>query len=212
MEVKTLLLGDQEQASYHPLEEVRETLTALLGTDFQVEAAEDRSHLSADRLSLSEYGLCISYTDSWQRAPHAREIAGLIQYVAGGGGLLAIHNGISLQAAPELAQLIGGKFTGHPKYTGLEFSLTEAEHPVSSGLQGFMLDEEPYRFELDPLAQVEVLLTYSHEGQEWPAAWARNYGLGRVVFLMPGHHLPSFQHEGYRQWIVQAARWAAGRL
>ncbi|GGA32253.1 ThuA domain-containing protein [Paenibacillus physcomitrellae] len=210
MTVKTLLLGDQAEAPYHPLGAVRETLTALLGTDYQVEATEERARLAADRLTLSEYGLCISYTDSWKRVPHARETAGLIQYVAGGGGLLAIHNGISLQAAPELAQLIGGKFTGHPKYTGLEFRPTEAEHPASSGLKGFTMDEEPYRFELDPLAQIEVLLTYSHEGQDWPAAWARNYGLGRVVFLMPGHHLPSFQHEGYQPWIAQAARWAAG--
>lgn len=28
---------------------------------------------------------------------------------------------------------------------------------------------------------------------DWPAAWAYTCGLGKVVFLMPGHHLPSFQ-------------------
>ncbi|MNY53464.1 Trehalose utilization [compost metagenome] len=72
------------------------------------------------------------------------------------------------------------------------------------------MDEEPYRFEFDPFAKVEILLTYTHEGKEWPAAWARSYGLGRVVYLMPGHHSPSFQSETYGKWIQSAGLWAAG--
>ncbi|WP_138495004.1 ThuA domain-containing protein [Paenibacillus pinistramenti] len=218
MAVRTLLLGDNERAPYHPLHAVQETLEGILAPEFTVEASEDRGRLTADRLKQPDYGLCISYTDSWDTAPEPGEAAGLLQFVAGGGGLLVLHSGISLQASPELAQLIGGKFTGHPPYTALEFQPAEAEAgqpnagQLSAGLPGFRMDEEPYRFELDLLAELQVLLTYRHEDRDWPAAWARRYGLGRVVFLMPGHHLPSFRNEIYQQWILRGACWAAGLL
>ncbi|WP_150266162.1 ThuA domain-containing protein [Paenibacillus tepidiphilus] len=210
MAIRTLLIGTYTAAPYHPLGAVEGRLQHILADTAELTPVEGTGLLR--RESLEPYELCISYTDSWKQAPAAEETAGLLQFVAGGGGLLVIHNGISLQASPELSQLIGAQFTGHPPYTTLPFQLADVGHPLTQGLEAFTLDEEPYRFELDPLAELTVLLTYSHEGEEWPAAWVRHYGLGRVVYLMPGHHLPSFEHEAYGQWIVNAAKWAAGKL
>lgn len=209
MAIPTLLIGNNTDAPYHPLEAVKERLLDILGGICETTAVEGTGPLR--RESIDQYELCISYTDSWKQAAAAEERAGLLQFVANGGGLLVIHNGISLQASPELCQLIGAKFTGHPAYTTLPFKLTDSGHPLTQGLGAFSMDEEPYRFELDPLAELTILLTYAHEGQDWPAAWVRNYGLGRVVFLMPGHHLPSFEHEAYGRWIVNGAKWAAGK-
>ncbi|WP_151737527.1 ThuA domain-containing protein ['Paenibacillus yunnanensis' Narsing Rao et al. 2020] len=210
MAIRTLLIGTYTEAPYHPLGAIEDRLLEILKDTAEVTSAEGTGLLR--RETLEPYELCISYTDSWNQAPAAEETAGLLQFVAGGGGLLVIHNGISLQASPELCQLIGAKFTGHPPYTTLPFQLADSGHPLTEGLEAFTMDEEPYRFELDPLAEITVLLTYEHEGQEWPAAWVRNYGLGRVVFLMPGHHRPSFEREAYGRWIVNAAKWAAERL
>ena len=50
------------------------------------------------------------------------------------------------------------------------------------------------------------LLHYEYEGKQWPAAWCHTYGIGRVVFLMPGHHEPSFLQPQLRLMITQAAR------
>ncbi|MFS0723607.1 ThuA domain-containing protein [Paenibacillus sp. 1P07SE] len=207
--IRTLLIGDQETAPYHPLEAVQDRILALLGGAFAVTASAGRHLLRED--SLSAYELCISYTDSWDQAPAPEETAGLLRFVAGGGGLLVIHNGISLQASPELCQLIGARFIGHPPFASLPFSVAAPEHPIAKGLEPFTMEEEPYRFELDPLSELDILLTYEHEGEDWPAAWTRTYGLGRVAYLMPGHHAPSFDHQAYQVWIVQAAGWAAGR-
>lgn len=209
MAIRTLIIGNNTDAPYHPLEAVGQRLLDILEGTCEATPVEGTGLLR--RKSLDQYELCISYTDRWEQAPAAEESAGLLQFVANGGGLLVIHNGISLQASPELCQLIGAKFTGHPPYTTLPFQLTDSGHPLTQGLEAFTMEEEPYRFELDPLAELTVLLTYAHEERNWPAAWVRNYGLGRVVFLMPGHHLPSFEHEGYGSWIVNAAKWAAGR-
>jgi uncharacterized protein len=212
MSIRTLLVGHNESAPYHPLNAVQERLAEIWGGDFQVTPEVGTAALCKE--TIGAYELVVSYTDSWKTPAAPEEIAGLLGYVAQGGGLLVLHNGMSLQAAPELAQLAGAYFTGHPPYAELEFQVTEegAAHPLSSGLPGFTLDEEPYRYDMDPLVKVQVLLTYRHEGGEYPAAWIRPYGLGRVAVLAPGHHLPSFQHEEYSRWVRQAALWAAGKL
>ncbi|TBL70280.1 ThuA domain-containing protein [Paenibacillus thalictri] len=206
--IHTLLLGNNDDAPHHPLRVVQERIIDILGASFQVTALEGTSHLKLE--ILQPYRLIVSYLDIWRKTPAAEETAGLLQFVARGGGLLAIHNGISMQGSPELSQLIGARFTGHPAYTTLPFTITESHHPLTRGMEPFVMDEEPYRFELDPFAPLELLLTYAHEGKEWPAAWVRPYGLGRVVYLMPGHHPPSFQSEAYEKWIRSAAGWAAG--
>lgn len=209
MTIHALLIGNNEDAPYHPLSAIQEQLIKILGDTAQVNATTDTTELK--QAAINQYDLLISYRDNWNQPLAADEIAGVLQFVANGGGLLVIHNGISMQASPELCQLIGAKFTGHPAYTKLQFEKTANEHPLMDGLQGFYMDEEPYRFDLDPFAGIEILLTYRHEDQDWPAAWTRPYGLGRVAFLAPGHHLPSFQQEEFGRWIVNSSKWAAGR-
>ncbi|MGG6312672.1 ThuA domain-containing protein [Paenibacillus macerans] len=202
-----LMIGNNADAPYHPLDAVREEMGRILRDDFQVASSADYGLLAGD--NLSRYDLCISYADRWDDPVTAEQAAGLIAYVAGGGGLLVVHNGISLQAKPELGQMIGAKFTEHPAYTELEFEVTAADHPVMEGIGPFVLAEEPYRFDFDPFCDKEVLLAYRHEGREWPAAWAHAFGLGKVVFLMPGHHLPSFRHAEYAKLLRNGVKWVA---
>ncbi|MDR6553728.1 ThuA domain-containing protein [Paenibacillus qinlingensis] len=206
--IPTLIIGNNDDAPYHKLQAVQQLIIDNLGASFQVTSVEGTTHLKVD--VLRPYPLVVSYLDMWGKVPEAEETACLLQYVAGGGGLLVIHNGISIQGSPELSQLIGARFTGHPAFTTLPFEKMECDHPLLNGLESFEMDEEPYRFELDPFAPIELLLTYTHEGKQWPAAWTRAYGLGRVVYLMPGHHPPSFQSETYGKWIRSAGYWAAG--
>ncbi|MFX3633204.1 MAG: ThuA domain-containing protein [Candidatus Pristimantibacillus sp.] len=208
MTIHALLIGNNHDAPYHPLNAIQEQLIGILGDSIQVNATDDTTKLM--QAAINQYDLLISYRDNWKQALAVEEVAGVLQFVANGGGLLVIHNGISMQESPELCQLIGAKFTGHPDYTSLPFQATAIEHPLMDGLKGFIMDEEPYRFELDPFVEMEILLTYRHENQDWPAAWTRHYGKGRVVFLAPGHHLPSFLNEDFGRWIVNSARWAAG--
>ncbi|MFD2874827.1 hypothetical protein ACFTAO_00760 [Paenibacillus rhizoplanae] len=55
-----------------------------------------------------------------------------------------------------------------------------------------MIEDEPYYFEQHPHFETTVLAEYPHDGAMRPAAWCHTFGEGRVVYLMPGHHLPSF--------------------
>jgi hypothetical protein len=207
---KAVLVGDNKLAQYHPLHAVEQELrTTLEEAELQLISTENHDIFQAD--GLAPYNLCIVYTDRWGTPASSAQTAGLLRYVAGGGGLLVLHNGISLQARNELSQMIGAKFTGHPPYGPLEFRATDSGHDIMRGIEGFAMDEEPYRFERDPFVATTVLLEYVHEGTSWPAAWAHEYGLGRVAYLMPGHHTGSLRHPMYRKLIAQSAKWVCER-
>jgi uncharacterized protein len=205
-----LLIGDFSDAPWHPLEPARQELEGILGAEFQLTSTEDYTRLA--RLDRGEFSLCISYADCWNRDLEPEQIAGLLQFVAGGGGLLVIHNGISMQCSNELQQMIGAKFTGHPPYQSLNYFGTAEGHPMLKGVENFTVDEEPYMFDFVPSTKKTVFLELEYEGNRYPAGWEQVYGLGKVVYLQPGHHAPSFKPEAYKRLVLNSARWVTNQV
>ncbi|MCM3128390.1 MULTISPECIES: ThuA domain-containing protein [unclassified Paenibacillus] len=203
---KALLLGDYTHPMYHPLQGVDAEISHILQEVMTVQCSENRNLLLAEH--LSGYDLLISYLDDWKGAIAPQQTAGLLSYVSGGGALLVLHNGISMHNRYEAAQLLGGRFTGHPAPRKLEFKVAAEGHSIVEGVNSFTMEEEPYRFEFDPFSEKTVLLEYTDGEGTWPCAWAHVYGMGRVVYLMPGHDVPSFSAQPFRKLIVQSAMWA----
>lgn len=204
---KALLLGDYTHPDWHPLQGVDAEISRIFHDTMTVQCSENRNMLLQE--NITGFDVCISYMDDWKGKVSPQQTAGLLSYVSNGGGLVIIHNGISLQNRYELKQMIGAKFLHHPPYAPLEFTVTAESHPVTEGISGFTMEEEPYQFEFGSFAETKVLLEYQSAEGPKPAAWAHRYGLGRIVYLMPGHHVPSFAHDTYRQLILQAGKWAA---
>jgi uncharacterized protein len=204
-----VLVGDNTDAPWHPLEPVRQELEAILGGDFELECTEDYDRFHS--LNHRETPLCISYTDCWKKTLTPEQSEGVIRFVEDGGGLLAIHNGISIAGLPELKELVGGRFITHPPYQTLQYYGTASDHPLLDGVGDFTLEEEPYFFELEHSAACQVIMEYAFEGSRYPAAWAYERGQGHVVYLQPGHHAPSFRPTSYRRLILNSARWAIQR-
>ncbi|SDM86441.1 hypothetical protein SAMN04487897_101296 [Paenibacillus sp. yr247] len=204
-----LLIGDDTDAPWHPLEPARQELEAILSGEFQLTSTEDYNCFA--ELDQSQFPLCISYTDCWNRDLTMEQSAGLLRFVAGGGRLLVIHNGISLQRSYELLQMIGAKFIGHPPYQALKYYRTAENHPLLEGVENFNMDEEPYLFDFDPFTPKTVFLEFEFAGNRYPAAWEQAYCLGKVIYLQPGHHAPSFKSEAYRRLVLNSACWLSGR-
>ncbi|WP_258171346.1 ThuA domain-containing protein [Paenibacillus sp. R14(2021)] len=207
---RLLLLGDNARALWHPLAPVKEQLDAMLGSAFDIFVSEDYDALAS--LHERDYDALLSYADCWESKLTPEQTAGLLRFVSQGGGLLVIHNGISLQVSYELAQVIGAKFIGHPPYQPLTYVRAAFDHPLLEGVSDFTVEEEPYRFELDTFTPRRILLEFDYEGARYPAAWEHPYGLGRVVYLQPGHCAASFQPASYRRLIVNSLRWVSTRL
>lgn len=205
---RALLMGDYAHHTWHGLAGVDEQIREIL-SDYEIEICTDYAHLTAER--LRPFDFIIDYIDGWNRCGNCDAAGELLSYVAQGGALLSLHNGIIKRSSPEMEQMVGGAFTGHPQHEVLTYSVKTA-HPVSQGLESFSMDEEPYQFTLDPLANLTLLLEYTYRGQQYPAAWLRAFGKGKVVYLSPGHNAASFQNEGFRALLLRSAAWCVGEL
>ena len=209
MKKKAIVIGEYSRVEYHPLKGPDKEFEEIL-TDFEVDCTEDYERFRAD--SLASYDICIPFVDHWNEKMSDSQTAGLLTYICNGGGLLIVHNGIAIQTRYELAQLAGGKFIRHPDQKVLTYQPTPTDHVITEGIKSFSVMEEPYQFELDNFTEKTMLLEYESEGKQWPAAWAHQYGLGKVVYLSPGHCVETFKDPMFRELIRRSALWAAGML
>lgn len=209
-EIKALVVGDYSKAQYHPLTDVDKELMGIFDGNIQLQCTEDYERFQME--SLKEFDLCISYTDCWGEKLTQAQVGGILSFVSNGGGLLVIHNGISLQSNFEFAQLVGAKFTGHPPYTKLKVECCKNNHVILEGIDDFEIEDEPYRYDFNNFSEKTVLVEYNQDGVVYPAGWAIQYGMGRIVYLMPGHDTASFKNETYRKLVLRSGMWAAKML
>jgi type 1 glutamine amidotransferase len=205
---KILLLGDYKNAEWHPLRGVDEEIRRILdGCDLTV--CEEYPYLRLD--DLQAYDLVINYIDAWDKRAGSDFAGALLGYVAAGGSLLTLHSGIIADSLPEVEQLVGARFTGHPPREVIEYVYAGA-HPIMKEVQSFSIDEEPYQLQMDNLAHVHVIMEYVYKGAKYPAAWVRGYGKGKSCYLSMGHEPASFANEGFANLLRRTALWCAGEL
>ncbi|MCL9661760.1 ThuA domain-containing protein [Paenibacillus hunanensis] len=207
---QALLIGDYgDDAPYHPLDQIQGHIDKLMPEGWELHVSDDYDMFEMERLEA--YDLCIVYTDAFNKRISSRHAAGILTYVANGGGLLILHCGVSLQETRyELKQLMGAQYRGHTDYRALEMHVSSHVHPIMQGISSFVMEEEPYEFTLLPGAERTILMEYMMDGEMWPAAWCSEYALGRTVYVMPGHHAPSFEQPELLRLIAQSMIWAAG--
>ncbi|MDD4797083.1 MAG: ThuA domain-containing protein [Eubacteriales bacterium] len=204
---KVLMLGNDD-ARYHPLPGVSRRILTLLGDEAQITCSQQAAALE----SVDQYDLCICYFE-FGGAYTDEQTAALLRYVAGGGALLALHNGIALQSRPELCQLLGGKFTHHPDYDGLPmvpYRVEAPDHPIMQGVADFTIADEQYMFVLDALDDKQMLLGMDYQGQRYPAGWVRRFGKGHVVYFACGHNAACFDDAQLSKIVYQSFRWLTG--
>jgi uncharacterized protein len=206
--LKGIVIGDYLDAPYHKLGAVEEELKEILSNSVELTFTEDRDYFNYNK--LSEYDICILYVDCWGKKLGEEQMAGLLCFIASGRSIVTIHNGISYQSNAEFAQLIGGKFIGHPPYQKLTYNIVKEEHPIVKGISDFEMEEELYTFELDNLCDKEILMTATDGNITAPAAWIKKYGKGKVVYLAQGHDKKSFENLSFRKLIKNSVEWLIG--
>ena len=203
-----LLLGDYKLATWHPLRNVDNELTRILD-EYNITICEDYPVLIFE--TLKEYDMIINYIDNWEKRGNADCAGALIAYVAAGGSMMTLHNGIIAKNHPELEQLMCASFTHHPKHQVLKYTIA-ASHPLTKKLKAFEMDEEPYMFQKSTLAEPDVLMEFEFDGMKYPAVWIRNFGKGKMIYIAPGHNQDSFKNDGMELLIREAALWCCNEL
>lgn len=214
MKKKLFLSGDYTFPLFHPLKNVDTEFFRILGEDFDF-ALNTEHFESLEDYEYEELDCVVLYNDHWiDKSPTVhQQVQSLLHYVANGGGLVVVHNfepGVDY----EMAQMLGGalKKTLVPQnHRHIDYVPAETDHPIMKGVGAFSLEDDLFDIHHNRLTEKTVLLNAKIEdGVEVPMAWAIEFGLGRVVYIAPGHDITAFQNPEYGKLLRNAAIWAAG--
>jgi type 1 glutamine amidotransferase len=181
---------------------------------FDVTVSTDKEVFASDK--LSDYAAVVLSYGFWNEADPSEDAkAGLLNYVKGGGNVVALHFACSsFQDWDEYAVLLGRVWKkgvgGHGPYGEFTVNVKNAEHPITKGMSDFKTEDELYA-KLTGDAEIEVLATaYSDWSKKVePIIFVKHYGKGRVVQNVLGHALDSKQNPDYQKLLSRCVEWAA---
>lgn len=160
---------------------------------------------------LSNVDLCILYYDLWTVQVPPEATTALESFVRNGGGVLVVHNGISLQSDPRFRRFIGAEFTTHPERQKVLYAPV-AEHAITQGIAAFELVEELYLFTHYDIDRFTVLLQGRLKDEQANALWIRELGRGRLAYCAIGHDATSLSNPIVGRLLLNTALWAVKGL
>jgi uncharacterized protein len=152
----------------------------------------------------------------------------VIDFVADGGGLVAIHGAIVfLNNSREFGEVLGGAFAFHPAQQEVTVNLVDPEHPLVKAFGGKPLVhvDEPYLFKgayesknFRPLLVMDTDKLNCGKRQKDVQAdvryvsWIKKHGKGRVFYCSPSHNAQSFSNPKLLQFMLDGIQYALGDL
>jgi uncharacterized protein len=146
----------------------------------------------------------------------------LLQFVREGRGFVAAHVALTaFDSWPEFGEMLGGGFDGHP-ITGPGTIINESpDFPATKHFPpSFAFSDEFYQPKNLSREKVDVVLRLDltnvpaspslHLNGDYPLAWAKMYGKGRVFFGSFAHSSETWDMRSIQQMYFEAMRWALG--
>jgi len=184
---------------------------------------KDDSEIFED-VSEWDYDVMVLFNMTQKISPKRQE--NFAKLVQGGVGVVALHHSMgSFQDWGEYRNIIGGKYYTKPTEENgvtrkpstykhdvdFKIHIEGGSHPVTRGVSDFVVHDETYKncgFEWDSRDNY-LLLTTEHPTSDRQLGWVRQYGKGKVCFIMVGHGPSVYANESYRRLVAQAIRWCA---
>jgi len=199
---------------------------------FDVAFSCDYRSLTDKKTLMSYDALVLNNTTHLNTKGHPALAVNLLDFVREGRGLCVIHAGAdSFYGSPEVAELIGGLFDGHPwnAQGDWAFKLDEPGHVLNRafGGQGFKAGDEIYQQKTPPYdrAKLRVLVsldfsdaaTAKAKGQkradnDYAVSWVRPYGKGRVFYTSFGHDKRTYLERARLWHILDGLQYTLGDL
>jgi uncharacterized protein len=188
---------------------------------FEVVCSEDLSLISAD--SLRDFDILYFFT-SGELPLSDQQKADLLAFVRDGKGFGGVHSATdTLYSWPEYGEMIGAYFNGHPWTQEVSIRVEDPDDPVVAGLPAsFRFADEIYQFRDFSRDRVHVLLSLdttsvdlnapgvARDDGDFPLAWRRNYGQGRVFYTALGHPADTWLDTRFQTLLLNALRWLGG--
>jgi hypothetical protein len=157
--------------------------------------------------------------------------AAVKDFVNAGNGLYALHNSCDMSTGSKnFRDVMGGLYNGHPALRPFKVRVVNKEHPITQGVEDFMVTDEQHFpvYDKDPkylLLRGENVdgLTYRHlagpgagageiEDTVSNSGWAYEYGKGRVVFTAMGHTIHTMWEPQHLKLQKNAVNWLLKKI
>ena len=164
-----------------------------------------------------------------QKPMFAARQKAVLDFVRGGKGLVGVHNATCPALGwPEFNAMVGGTHHGHAWYAHQEVpvKLDDPQSPLCAafGGKGFAIRDdvyvlaEPYsRKAVHVLMSVDAAkapesMTADRADGDYPLAWVRDYGGGRVFYTALGDAPETFQGAAFLRHLLDGIQFALGDL
>ncbi len=125
------------------------------------------------------------------------------------------------EAADRFVKMLGGEFIRHGAQQQAKATVTDSKFPGFGAAVGTEINVQEEWYTLKEFApDLHVLLVLNTEGMKggdyqrpnYPIAWARAQGKGRVSFNAMGHRDDVWESAYYQSMLVGQLEWAGGRV
>ena len=232
---RKVLVLSKAMGWYHSSIETGKTCFRLMADEtkaFSADFNDDPAFYTKE--NLAKYDALI-----FNNATHSQELfnkeqqEAILNYVKNGGGFIGIHSasdcgtsvGKSKKAWPEITEMIGGAFDGHPwTHKGMYGIRNEdPKHPLVAPFEGknFKISDEIYKYKdykrenQRVLWTIDMLESYKHKGRkdhDHAVLWVKEYGKGRVFFSALGHNESVFANAKILQVWLNGIQFAMGDI
>lgn len=113
-------------------------------------------------------------------------------------------------------EMVGAVFKTHGAQVSVDCYNQDPTHPATKNLGPiYTMFDEIYEFNQFDRSKVHGLLTLDKHPQtkapgDYPVAWCKNFGSGRVFYTSLGHREDVWSSASYQQHLLGGIRWALG--
>lgn len=208
--VNTLIFVGTE-GKYHDHEGNGKYITELLNETENIKADFSRDYnVLAD--GLDKYHTVLFYTDVGELTP--KQETGLLNYIRSGGGFFGLHTAAaSFRDSEGYHKMLNGFFNGHSPYMDFTVSISDTDHPITSGLSDFEAKDELYYLKHIPDSSHHLMHAYDHTKDETHVmAFHHTFGKGRVFYFALGHDMAVLENPSFQEVIRRGTLWVANQI
>lgn len=186
---------------------------------FDISSSEDADEISTSSLQRFRVVLLLQCTGDFLSST---QLAALKDFVANGGGVVAIHGAAAgMLGNSWYGDLVGAHFDMHPdpEEGAIHVEEQNADHAILAGCGGrSKWTDEWYNFTSHPRQnrRLQILLkgdatsfNGGKMGHDHPLSWCQEFGGGRVYYNALGHFEEAYKDDWFMGQIQRGILWAA---
>jgi uncharacterized protein len=145
-------------------------------------------------------------------------------YINAGHGFIGVHSATdTFYNWDKYLRIVGGYLSGHPWHQNVTIDVADPDNKIVKFLgRSFQINDEIYQISDFQWRDSKVLLRLDPNSVDlskpgvhkrfynWPLAWTRKYGKGKIFYTALGHEQAVWQDSRFQQLLLNGIEWTMG--